>query len=135
MPPSPALASSEVAQESPARAEVLDAGDEAGGEQLEGALDQQLLHERVADLHARPLRRAVGVEGLAMARMDAPPIPSPPVAAPYRITLLPAPGGLGQVQVLVPQHADAEGVDQRVAGVGGVEDTSPPMLGRPRQLP
>src|SRR6188768_3279455 len=35
------------------------------GEQLEGALDQQLLHERVADLHAGSLRGAGLVERLA----------------------------------------------------------------------
>ena len=40
-------------------AEVLDAGDQPGREQLEGALDEQLLHERVADLDAGPLGRAV----------------------------------------------------------------------------
>src|SRR5690606_4326606 len=35
--------------------EVLDAADQVLGEQFQGALDQQLLHERVADLHAGPL--------------------------------------------------------------------------------
>ncbi len=42
----------------PGAAEVLDAGDQAGREDLERALDEQLLHERVADLDAGPLGRA-----------------------------------------------------------------------------
>ena len=45
--------------------EVLDALDHVRGEQLERALDQQLLHERVADLDRRPLGRAALGEGLA----------------------------------------------------------------------
>ena len=112
------------------RAEVLDAGDQLRGEQLEGALDQQLLHERVADLHGRALRgtalpggrpvagRLEGLRGQDGGAADA-------VAAgrgAVQDGLVADPGGLGQVQVLVPEHADAEGVDQRVAGVGGVED-------------
>ena len=52
-------------------AEVLDAGDQAGREELEGALDEQLLHERVADLDARPLGRAAVVERLGGEDADA----------------------------------------------------------------
>ena len=48
----------------PGAAEVLDAGDQPGREDLERALDEQLLHERVADLDAGPLRRPARVEGL-----------------------------------------------------------------------
>jgi hypothetical protein len=44
--------------------EVLDAGDHPGREQLQRALDQQLLHERVADLDTRPLGRSGGGERL-----------------------------------------------------------------------
>ena len=56
------------------------------------------------------------------ASTETPPMPSPPVRAPYRMTWLPTPRRLGEVEVLVPQHADAERVDQRVAEVGLVED-------------
>ena len=56
------------------------------------------------------------------ARTETPPMPSPPVLAPKRMTLLPAPGGLGEVDVLEAHRADAQGVDERVALVAGVED-------------
>ena len=59
---------------------------------------------------------------VSLASTLTPPMPSPPVAAPYKITRLPSPGRLGQMQILVPQNADAQGVDQRVAGVRPVED-------------
>src|SRR5215217_4195184 len=39
----------------PGAPEVLDAGDQPGGEDLQRAFDQQLLHEGVTDLHTRPL--------------------------------------------------------------------------------
>ncbi len=107
-------------------AEVLDAGDDACGEQLERALDEQLLHERVADLHARPLGRApgavgMGVEGLAGQHGDA----TDAVATGARTVehhLVAGAGCVGEVEVLVAEHAHAESVDQRVAGVGLVED-------------
>ena len=54
--PTPPLAAvSLVAHGEPGAAEVLDADDEAGVEQREARLDQPLLLERVADLHARAL--------------------------------------------------------------------------------
>ena len=91
------------------------------GEQLERALDQQLLHERVADLDARPLGRAAVVEGLRRQHRHA----ADAVAAGLRAVqddLVADAGRVRQVQVLVPHHADAERVDQRVAGVRRVED-------------
>ena len=45
-------------------AEVLDAVDHVRGEQLQAALDEDLLRERVADLHRRTLRRALQIGGL-----------------------------------------------------------------------
>jgi hypothetical protein len=93
----------------------------SGREELEAALDEQLLHERVADLDAGRLAGPSVVEGLG-GQHETPPMPSPPVRAPYRMTWLPTPDGVGQVEVLVPQHADAQRVDQRVAEVGRVED-------------
>lgn len=44
-------------------------------------------------------------------------------------------GGAGEMQVLVAQHADAQGIDERVAEVGRVELDLALTLGRPRQLP
>ena len=110
----------------PGAAEVLDAGDDAGGEELEGALDQQLLLEGVADLDARSLGRtgdAVRSLGKRLAREHADPADA--VAARLRAVqdhLVADAAGLREVQVLVAQHADAQRVDERVAEVGLVED-------------
>ena len=49
-------------------------------------------------------------------------MPSPPVRAPNRTTLLPGPVGLRELDAVGAQHADAQRVDQRVAGVAVVED-------------
>ncbi len=67
--------------------------------------------------------RLVGppAENVSDARMDAPPMPSPPVRAPNSTTLLPTPRRVGEVQVFVAQHADRERVDERVALVDRVE--------------
>ena len=51
-----------------------------------------------------------------------PPMPSRPVLAPNRITLLPAPVAAARWMSPVRMHADAERVDQRVAEVARVED-------------
>src|SRR5699024_10295445 len=45
-------------------AQVLDCLHHAGGEQLQAAFDEDLLHERVTDLHAGPFGGLVRVEGL-----------------------------------------------------------------------
>ena len=82
IPPEPAEASSEVAQDRPGAAEVLDAGDELLAEDLQGALDEELLLERVADLDGRALRRAWSSSKVSEARTETPPMPSPPVRAP-----------------------------------------------------
>ena len=105
----------------PGAAEVLDAGDDAGGEQLERALDEQLLHERVADLDAGPLGGTVGGERLGRQHADA----ADAVAARTRAVqhdLVADARRLGEVEVLVTEHADAQRVDERVAEVAGVED-------------
>ena len=121
MPPSPLEASSRGRAGDAGGAEVLDALDHARGVELEAALDEHLLHERVADLDATGAWRAWCRRRSREARIDAPPMPSPPVRAPNRTTLLPDAGRVGQVDVLVPQDAQAQRVDQRVALVGGVE--------------
>ena len=49
-------------------------------------------------------------------------MPSPPVLRAVEDHLVAGARRLGEVQLLVPHHADAERVDQRVAGVRRVED-------------
>ena len=101
-------------------AQVLDRRDHAGGEELQGALDEQLLHERVADLHRRTLRRFGVVERLG--RQDG--RPSDAVCASSGTVeddLVAGTGRLGELQVFVAHDADAQRVDQRVVVVAGVE--------------
>jgi hypothetical protein len=105
-------------------AEVLDALDGAGREQLEAALDEDLLHEGVADLHARALDGAVLLEGLRGEDRGA----ADAVAARARTEehhLVARAGGGGEVDVLMAQHAERERVDQGVGLVRGVEDGLP----------
>jgi hypothetical protein len=66
----------------PRAAEVLDPLDEAGVQHLEGGLDEQLLHERVAHLDARALGRDRPRSKVSEASTETPPMPSPPVRAP-----------------------------------------------------
>ena len=102
-------------------AEVLDAGDQVGGEDLQARLDEQLLGERVADLDARALGRAVLVEGLAGQHADAADAVAAGAGA-EQDDLVAEALGLGQPDVLVLHDADAQRVDQRVAGVAVVEE-------------
>ena len=104
----------------PGGAEVLDADDEPLGDQLEGRLDQQLLRERVADLHRGRFEASCSPK-VAEASTDAPPIPSRPVAVPYRTTRLPGTVGGRPGEHPVLEQPDRHHVDQRVALVGGVE--------------
>ena len=133
MPPSPALASSEVAHERPAPPRSWMPDDELGLEDLQRALDQQLLHERVADLDAWPLRRTGVGERLRGQHRDA----ADAVAAGLRAIeddLVAGSGRLRQVDLLVPHHADAERVDQRVADIAGVEDRLAADVGQPEAV-
>ena len=101
-------------------AEILDAADDARLEQFEGALDEELLHEGVAHLHAGALGGAVLVEGLGREDGGA----ADAVAAGGRTEqdhLVADARRVGEVEVVVAQHADAQGVDERVAEVGLVE--------------
>lgn len=102
-------------------AEVLDTGDELLAEDLQGALDQELLLERVADLDGRALRRAGRLEGLRGQDRDAADAVAAGASA-VQDHLVAGAGRLGEVDVLVLHHADAAGVDERVALVAGVED-------------
>ncbi len=102
-------------------AEVLDALDDLGGEQLEAALDEDLLRERVAHLHGRALGRLGVVEGLRGEDRGA----ADPVAAgarPEQHDLVAHARSVGQSDVVVAQHSHGERVDERVALVDGVED-------------
>ena len=101
--------------------EILDALDETGAEHLERALDEQLLHEGIAHLHTRPLGGTIGVEGLACEDRDA----TDAIAARARAVEHDEVAdalGRGKVDVLVLHRADAQGVDERIAGVRRVED-------------
>ena len=118
----------------PRPAEVLDARDQVGVEHLQAALDQQLLGERVADLHRGPLGRATLVEGRAGQHADA----ADPVAAGPRAEqhhdVAGAAGGAALDAVLA-QHAEAQRVDQRVALVAGVEHDLAADVGQAEAVP
>ena len=102
------------------RPEVLDADDDAGLEQFEGALDEQLLHERVADLNAGAFRGSGLVEGLG--GQDGCPADAVPTGGGSEEDHLVAhPGGVGAVQVLVSQHPDAQRIDEGIAEICPVE--------------
>ncbi len=110
----------------PRATEVLDAGDDAGAEQLQAALDEQLLGERVAHLDGGPLGGAAGpvtgaVEGLRGEHRDATDAVAAGAGAEedHEVALT---RGAGQVDVLVAHGAHAEGVHQGVALVHRVED-------------
>ncbi len=104
----------------PGGAEILDADDEVGGEDLEAALDEHLLGERVADLHGRALGRLRVVEGGAGEhRRAADAVTAGPGAE--QDDLVAGPVGLGELDAVGAHHADAQRVDERVARVALVE--------------
>ncbi len=105
----------------PGGAEVLDTAHDTGREQFEGALDQQFLHERIADLNAGPLGRAVLVEGDRGQDRGAADAVAAGAGA-VEDHQVPRADRLGEMEVLMTEYADAQGVDQRVAEVGLVED-------------
>ena len=102
-------------------AEILDALDEACVQYLEGGLDEQLLHERIAHLHARALGGAVGVEGLGGENRDAADAIATGACAIQDNEISDALRAR-EVDIFMSHRADAQGVDERVAEVGGVED-------------
>ena len=105
-------------------AEVLDADDQAGVEDLEAGLDEPLLLEGVADLHARPL---VVVPVLAEAGRRQHAGAADAVAAGRRAEQHRQVADAGrprQHEPLRGQHAEAEDVDERVVLIGGVEHAS-----------
>ena len=95
-------------------AQVLDADHEAGVEQLEARLDEPLLLERVADLHARPLVAVVLVVVEAGRRQHA--HAADAVAAGRRAQQdgeVADAARLGEHQAVGRQQAEAEHVDER----------------------
>ncbi len=103
------------------RSQVLDADDQLLGEGLQGALDEELLLEGVADLDGGALGRLGVVEGLGGQDRGAADAVAAGAGA-VQDDLVARAGRLGEVDVLVPHDADGTGVDQRVALVAGVED-------------
>ena len=100
--------------------EVLDTLDDAGLEQVEAALDEDLLHEGVAHLDGGALGGHAVFEGLGGEDGRA----ADAVAAGARAEEddeVAFAGRVGQVDVVVAQLADAQRVDEGVALVGGVE--------------
>ena len=93
MPPSPAAASSEVAQEMPA-------APKSWMPVTSPAAKSSSVHSmRSFSMNGSPTCTAGRFDGfvasnVSLARIEAPPMPSPPVAAPYMITWLPAPVAL-----------------------------------------
>ena len=69
------------------------------------------------------------------AKTETPPIPSPPVFAPYRTTRFPAPAAFANLMSLCfitpTQRAFTSGLPKYVSS----KTTSPPILARPRQFP
>ena len=102
-------------------AHVLDARHEAPVVELEAALDEQLLGERVTDLHVgSPVLAVILERGARQHRRAADAVASRRGAEQHgEVTrTLRA----GELQVLVAQYTDGERVDQRVVGVVRIED-------------
>src|SRR5699024_12260595 len=101
--------------------EILDALDHTGVEELETALDEDLLCEGVTDLHGWALRGLRVVEGFGSEDRGAADAVATGAGAEEH-DLVAQPRGVGQADVFVAQHTHGEGVDQRVALVDGIED-------------
>ena len=125
MPPSPALASSLVAQDSPAPPRswmpTTSPPPKSSRQHSMRTFSANGSPTWTLGSFLRPGRWVRPVEGLRGEHRD----PADPVEArarPEEHDLVAGAGGERQVQVLVAQHADAQRVDQRVARVARVED-------------
>ena len=118
----------------PRGAHVLDADERVGLHHLETRLEQQLLHERIADLHGRPLLRRLVVELRRRHRRAV-----NAVAAGLGADVIDGvadAGGDALDDVGRPGDAETEHVDQRIARVAiGSNAISPPTVGMPMLLP
>ena len=101
-------------------AEVLQRDEQAALEQLQRALEQLLLLERVADLHGRALV-ARPRPSSAEASTEAPPMPSRPVEAPNSTHHVARPGGGAAHELLARREPERHRVDQAVLLVGALE--------------
>jgi hypothetical protein len=74
-------------------------------------------------------------ENVSDARIDAPPMPSPPVRAPNSTTLLPAPEAFASLRSSWRSTPTASAFTSGLPWYTASKTVSPPMFGRPRQLP
>src|SRR5690606_25662202 len=109
------------------RAHVLNADDVAAADQLEGRLEQQLLRERVPDLHLRPPGFAAFLQLFARERRAVDPVPSG--ARAHHHDRVARAGRLRADQVLGAHEADGHRVDERVALVRVLEVDLAPDVG------
>ena len=72
---------------------------------------------------------------VALARTDAPPIPSRPVVDPYRTTRLPGPGAAASVSSRSSRRPMAMTLTSGLPAYDGSNTSSPPTVGTPTQLP
>ncbi len=98
---------------------VLNPREHVGGEQLEARLDEELAHERIADLHRRPLRRPFGRE-LVRRHGRAVDAVAPRLGADVE-DLISDPFGAPVEDAIGGRDAARERVDQNVAIVAGIE--------------
>src|SRR3954453_5141663 len=134
IPPSPALASSEVAQDRPAPPRSWIPS-------TTRAWNSSSVHSISSfSMNGSPTWTAGRLVGppsanVSLASTDTPPIPSPPVFAPYRMIWLPTPRALARCRsscrMTPTQSPFTSGLPRYV----GSKTTSPPIFGRPRLLP
>ena len=119
-------------------AEILDADDKPSVIELETALDEHLLGERIAHLNARQLLAiGAGLAGVVKGlrgehRHTADAVESG--ASTEQDDLVPGARREGQLQVLGAQRTRTQGVDQGVAGIAGVEDRFATDVGQPERV-
>ena len=110
-------------------AQVLDAHDDAGLVQLQAALDENLLRERVTHLHGRQLALGAVLEGVRSQHGHA----TDAVEAGARTEehdLVAGTGGKSELEVLHLQRAHAQRVDQRVARIGLIKNSFAANVGQ-----
>ena len=134
MPPSPALASSDVAQDSPAPPRSWIPA-------TTPARKSSSVHSMSSfSMNGSPtwtLGRLVGPESVKVsdARTLTPPMPSPPVRAPYSRTRLPSPEAFARWRSSCRSTPTQSALTRGLPAYDGSKTASPPMFGRPRQFP
>ena len=141
MPPSPAEASSDVAHDSPAppRSWMPATSSSAKISRVHSMSSFSMKGSPTCTLGrfaGPPLPPPSGpASKVSLASTETPPMPSPPVRAPYRMTRLPAPDALARwissCRITPTQSALTSGLPAYDAS----NTASPPMFGSPRQLP